>query len=77
MANNVTTTKQRRAMGLARVNHVCEVCGGRYDPTPNGRSCGSGCQIPQTPVAKGPYTKEEKRAARISRYQATAHGRTA
>lgn len=61
MANNVTTTKERRAMGLARVNRTCEVCGGRYDQTLNGRVCGPDCRIPRTPVASGPYTKEDKR----------------
>lgn len=61
MANNVTTTEERRSMGLARANQVCEFCGGHYEKTPNGRWCGAGCLFPQTPVAKGPYSKEERR----------------
>jgi len=60
MANNVTPTKVRRAMGLARHNKTCETCGGRFDQTPNGRMCGSGCRIERTPSAKGPYSKEDR-----------------
>lgn len=65
MADNVTPTEVRRARGLARYAHACEVCGGRYDQTPNGRACGVGCRIELTAVAKGPYSKEEKRRARL------------
>lgn len=61
MADNITTTEERRARGLARVNRVCETCGGQYEQTPNGRSCGPGCRLPTVPVARGPYTKEEQR----------------
>lgn len=60
MADNITTTEKRRARGLARYNQTCEVCGGRYDKTESGRSCGPGCLIPQTSVASGPYTKEDR-----------------
>lgn len=60
MADNVTPTEVRRARGLARVNHTCETCGGRYDQTSNGRMCGLGCRIPRAPSAKGPYSKEER-----------------
>lgn len=61
MADNITTTEERRARGLARANRVCEVCGGQYEQTANGRLCGAGCKIERVPVAKGPYTKEERR----------------
>lgn len=62
MADNVTPTEIRRKRGLARVNRVCEACGGHYDQTPDGRMCGTGCRIPQVPVARGPYSKESWRA---------------
>ncbi len=61
MADNITTTDERRARGLARYNRVCEVCGGQYEQTTKGRLCGPGCRLPIVPVAKGPYTKEERR----------------
>jgi hypothetical protein len=61
VADNVTTTEERRARGLARVNRACETCGGQYDQTPDGRMCGTGCLIEPTPTARGPYSKERWR----------------
>jgi hypothetical protein len=66
MADNITPTEVRRARGLARYAHTCEVCGGHYDQTPNGRLCGTGCKIKPTPVAKGPYSMEEKQRAKYA-----------
>ena len=66
MANNVTPTEERRAMGLARAAQTCEVCGGRYENTPDGRACGSGCLLPNVPVANGPYTARKKRGPKPS-----------
>lgn len=65
MADNVTPTEVRRERGLARYGRVCEVCGGRYDETPKGRVCGVDCKIELTPVAKGPYSKEERKALKV------------
>lgn len=64
MADNTSTTEERRSRGLARASHACEFCGGRYDQTPSGRMCGAGCLIQQTPSARGPYTKESWRKPR-------------
>lgn len=65
MANNVTTTEERRAMGLARANRACEVCGGQYEQSANGRLCGPGCQLPVVPTANGPYTPRKSGKPRI------------
>lgn len=66
MANNVTPTEERRAMGLARYGHHCETCGGRYDPTPHGRQCGTGCKITPVSTAAGPYTPKRRKAGAAS-----------
>lgn len=65
MANNVTTTEERRAMGVARANRTCEICGGQYEQSPTGRLCGAACQIPVAPTAAGPYTPRKSGKPRV------------
>lgn len=62
MADKEAFTQKMRGLGIARYAHTCEVCGGRYEQTPEGRVCGSSCRLPAVPVASGPYTPKKQRS---------------
>jgi hypothetical protein len=46
------------------MTNKCEVCGGTFEKTPDGRKCGSGCKIVDTvEQTPGPYSPRKKKTS--------------